>query len=825
MHNDTIPNDARLFVIHGHFYQPPRENPWLSLIERQPSAKPAHDWNERVFDECYRPNAFSRLLDPHGMIRGIHNNYRNLSFNFGPTLFRWLLDAHPEVAERVVQGDRESVMRLGGHGNAIAQVYNHIIMPLASRRDQLTQIRWAKSFFRRHFQREPEGIWLAETAINADTVRCLIEEDIRFTVLSPNQAEAIRPLDQTRPWASTSGVAVDTRRAYRVFVGGGPNDFLDVFFFDEGLSKAISFGDLLTNAANLTAAVAGAFDKHPTESQAVVVATDGETFGHHKAYGDMCLAYMFTTSAPAQQLAPVNFGYLLERFPPRYEVRLKNADGEGTAWSCAHGVGRWCRDCGCQTGGQSNWNQKWRGPLREALTGAQKHVDAVFERDLGALFADPWAVRDMFEQIVDTRSLDDTASFLQGCGAKALLSNEDVTRTRRLLQAQKYQLFSYTSCGWFFSDVAGIETIQNLAYAGRAIQNGVGDDARDAVLREFLDALDKACGNGGGQTGKTLFEAHVRPFLAHLQIAAFTAAADKALGREVDLYEIRKDYDVHSEHVWHRRIGRHDHDVFRVLIRNDVEGESADLSVLISHKQGVDMVGWVLPTAITRARAFDRSKPDSWESHPQAIRLGYSALFASTREKLSEYFFRRISQRTLEHYTSWLGENCEVLDTMVVLSNSLPLSLYGPLQFVLNAQWNAEIARIEELVRNGDPLTLLLEIWQKAVRFGVKIDLSESSAALERALVNKLSKLTTTIDETTCDRMTSLLNIVDRFAVPVRKHVLEDAFYPVFTVRVHALYDEYRTYRDASPQNKALLLRLLTFSRRMNFATDAFPVT
>ena len=296
------------------------------------------------------------------MITGIHNNYTSMSFNFGPTLMEWLEQHHPITTRRIIEGDRSSVLQYDGHGNAVAQVYNHLIMPLASRRDQLTQIRWGKASFNRSFGHFPEGMWLAETAINMETVRCLIEEKIAFVILAPHQAESFRLLNSSSPRVSTDDQAIDTRRPYRLFArnssGKKEGGFLDIFFFDEQLSKEVSFEDLLQDAHTFGKRIDGCFTPDASDDEVVVIATDGETFGHHKPFGDMCLAYFFTHVAPALNIQPVNFGRYRSLHPPKYEVTLKNAFGEGTAWSCSHGVGRWKRDCGCQTGGQRGWHQK-----------------------------------------------------------------------------------------------------------------------------------------------------------------------------------------------------------------------------------------------------------------------------------------------------------------------------------------------------------------------------------------------------------------------------------------------------------------------------------
>ena len=365
-----------------------------------------------IYDQCYRPNAYSRILDTRGMIVDIHSNYLNLSFNFGPTLFRWLEKNHPKVADHIVAADRESCVTFNNHGNAIAQVYNHLIMPLASRRDQLTQIRWAKSFFRKRFKREAEGMWLAETAINMETATCLIEEGIRFVILSPAQAQAFRLLDGSEGWHQAAQTPIDTRRAYRLYRPQRrrhPHRRSPRRVFLR--RRAVEGGQLRRASGQCRHAWRQDHGRAMTirvgEDQAVVIATDGETFGHHKPFGDMCLAYFFTRVAKEMDMTPVNFGFFLEKNPPRHEVMLKNEFGEGTAWSCPHGVGRWARDCGCRAGGPLSWKQEWRAPLRRALESLQKKVDESYEQALSQLTAHPWKLRDSYQDIADARTMKD----------------------------------------------------------------------------------------------------------------------------------------------------------------------------------------------------------------------------------------------------------------------------------------------------------------------------------------------------------------------------------------------------------------------------------
>ncbi|MEO0458048.1 MAG: glycoside hydrolase, partial [Cyanobacteria bacterium P01_A01_bin.114] len=349
--------------IHGHFYQPPRENPYLESVERQPSAAPFHDWNERILYECYRPNAFARILSDQGEVLHIVNNYEYLSFNIGPTLMSWLERHDIETYRRILDADRKSCDRNNGHGNAIAQVYNHIIMPLANQRDKITQARWGIADFRRRFGRDPEGIWLAETAVDYDTLRVLIQEGIKFTIMAPSQVQRCRPLSSEHDygdhdWNEVGGGQIDPTRPYRCFVPGLPDgeNYIDIFFYDGPISGDMGFSDVLSSSQHFAGRVGQAIRGEHDRAQLISVATDGETFGHHRGGAEKALAYALHQEFAKWGWQVTNYAHYLSLFPPTWEAQLKPV----TAWSCAHGVDRWQDDCGC--GGGGVWHQQWRKP-------------------------------------------------------------------------------------------------------------------------------------------------------------------------------------------------------------------------------------------------------------------------------------------------------------------------------------------------------------------------------------------------------------------------------------------------------------------------------
>jgi alpha-amylase/alpha-mannosidase (GH57 family) len=496
-------------IIHGHFYQPPRENPWTGVIEPQPSAAPFHDWNERIHFECYRPNAFVRVGAGSADER-FTNNYGLISFNFGPTLLGWLEQHHSYTYARILDADRESALNHNGHGNAIAQAYGHAILPLCNDRDLRTQIRWGLADFRHRFGREAEALWLPETAANDRVLDALIEERLRFVILAPHQAARVsratrsgrvnfegQPVNQ-----DTVDKSVPYKRVHR----DGSNESIAVFFYDGPTSRAIAFEKLLTSSRNFLDRLALAAGNQ----EMINVATDGETYGHHFKFGDLCLAHALEEEAAGRGLRVMNYAEYLDEHPPDWEVEINNGpDGEGTSWSCEHGVSRWIRNCGCHTGGGAGWNQHWRGPLRAALNYLRDENISPFEDTRGTLFRDPWRARDE----VITLILDPTASrerFLHDQAGR-WLSGAEQQRALTHLELQRMLLLMYTSCGWFFNDISGIETIQILKYAARAIDfmNQLGlPSARD----QFLEMLSEARSNRPEMgTGADIYRRYVEP--------------------------------------------------------------------------------------------------------------------------------------------------------------------------------------------------------------------------------------------------------------------------------------------------------------------------
>lgn len=476
----------KFLCIHGHFYQPPRENPWLETVEVQDSAAPFHDWNERITAECYGRNAAARLLDHDRKIRAIVNNYSKISFNFGPTLLTWMKEKMPWVHDAIVQADKESQKNFSGHGSALAQVYNHIIMPLANERDKKTQVIWGMRDFESRFGRKPEGMWLAETAADTETLEVLAEHGIKFTILSPFQASKVRQ-GEAGEWQDVNGGKIDPARPYLARLPSGRT--ITLFFYDAPVSQGIAFEKLLDSGEKFAGRLLSAFSDAREGDQFVHVGTDGESYGHHHRYGEMALAYAIE-NIESNKLARITiYGEYLEAHEPEWEVMIH----EKSAWSCSHGVGRWMEDCGCNSGGHAGWNQGWRGPLREALDWLRDSVTRAFEERGKALLKNPWAARDDYISVMLDRTDESVEGFLKRHAVKEL-TEEDKIAVLKLMELQRHALLMYTSCGWFFDELSGIETVQVVQYAARVIQ--LAEDVLGLQVEEgFLQKLEKARSN------------------------------------------------------------------------------------------------------------------------------------------------------------------------------------------------------------------------------------------------------------------------------------------------------------------------------------------
>lgn len=684
-------------IIHGHFYQPPRENPWTGAIDREDSAAPFHDWNERIHTECYRANGFARVLDDLGRVERIINNYSFLSFDFGPTLMVWLERTYPRTHGRIVEADRASARAHNGHGNAIAHGYNHAILPLCNERDRRTQVLWGIADFRHRFGRAPESLWLPETACNDATLATLIEAEMPYVILSPHQAQRVRRLGGGE-WRDVSDGSIDPRVPYRYFHRDGSGRSIAIFFYDDGMARSIAFEGALASSQNLIQRLLAA---KGGDGKLVNVATDGESYGHHFRFGDRCIAYALDVDAPRHGLQITNYGEFLAGNAPVDEVEIKpGPNGEGTAWSCAHGVGRWCRDCGCQTGGQEGWNQAWRGPLRAALDQLRDAGARIFETQGGDLFRDPWAVRDAYIDLVLNPAAG-VERFLNRHGKRRLRGAER-TRALNLLEMQRASMTMYTSCGWFFADISGIETVQVMRYAARMLDFMRALDVEPPVKR-FLATLAEArsnvptMGNGADVYRRFVQPSRVTPqrLAAHLAISSLAGHVTES-GR-IGSYKFDKSGEAMREH------GRLTLITCQITLRESW-GNEFDYAAAALHLGGMDFYcalkqypgpGRFNAAAETLSDRFRRA------SLPTLLRavqkefgpdeFGIEDVLPDGRWAISEKVFGGLSEDLTAQLLRIYEQDRRVVEMLYEAGFELPTELRLIAEFILGRRFEAEV--------------------------------------------------------------------------------------------------------------------------------------
>ena len=607
----------RFICIHGHFYQPPRENPWLETVETQDSAAPYHDWNERICAECYAPNGAARIQNNRNQITRIVNNYARMSFNFGPTLLSWLKENAQRTYRMILDGERRSRKSYGGHSSAMAQVYNHIIMPLANTRDRITQIRWGIADYRRHYGAPPEGMWLAETAADSESLELMARHGVKFTLLSPSQCARVRPLRDGEPqedaaWTDTPGSSVETTHPYRVRFQSGLS--IAVFFYNGAASRAIAFEGLLDSGENFAARLKAGFSDNP-QAQLVHVATDGESYGHHHKHGEMALAYALRMLERDRAVKLTNYGKFLDQFPPEYEAQIV----EDSSWSCAHGVERWRSNCGCNGG--RPFNQLWRAPLRQALDELRDSIASLTEQEGKTLFKDVWAARNAYIDVLLDRGADRVDRFFLSHATHPLSEDERV-RALELMEMQRHAQLMYTSCGWFFDDIGGIETVQIIAYAARVLQlaKQVFGQPADALEPAFLRRMAEAKSNearfgDGAQIYKRCvdtMELGLEQVAAHYAISSvFSSFADQT---DLFCYRVRRiSYAIHTSGRGRLAIGR-------AHIVSTITGHQQSFSFAVLHFGDQNITAAVKPYTDADAAAFDAFAAQA-EEHVQRARF------------------------------------------------------------------------------------------------------------------------------------------------------------------------------------------------------------
>ena len=726
----------KYLCIHGHFYQPPRENAWLDEIEIQESAAPFHDWNARICAECYAPNTLARVLNDKQQLTDLINNYARISFNFGPTLLSWMEKKEPEVYRAILEADKQSQQNFSGHGSAIAQAYNHMILPLANRRDKYTQVRWGIADFKKRFGRMPEALWLAETACNTETLEVLAECGMKFVILAPGQCAKVRKIGEEK-WQDVSGAKVDPKRAYLCNLPSGRR--IALFFYDGPVSQGIAFSDTLKSGETFAGRLLGTYNSGP-EAQLMHIATDGETYGHHQKFADMALAYCLKYVEDKTDVALTVYGEFLAKNPPLYEAQIF----ENSSWSCFHGVERWRADCGCNSGMHGGWHQKWRKPLRDALDWLRDEMIKTYDTVGRQYFKDPWAARDEYIDLVLDRSLDaQHRFFLKHATEKAWT---DRPGALRLLEMQRFAMLMYTSCGWFFDEISGIETVQIMQYAARAAQLNKQISGVD-LEPELIKRLEAAPSNIRDlKNGAVVYQRFVLPQKMPLEkIAAQHAVAvltDQTLNpnRAYDC-EV-KDFThtlltAPANHLYYGEMTvfstitlEERHFVFVVL----QQGATSFLSAAMDVPADKDALFDTLKTSFEKGR-YDECAAQIRERFKNVYPL--LSLFKDVQRKVIDSVMNKVYEDTDRKFTQIFEEQYPVVRGLQYIGTPLPKPFLTVADFVLTSDLKAEfrakdvdINAVEELME--DVKTLGLDVSGEELRRVVSDKLTVLAFAFAR---------------------------------------------------------------------------------------------
>jgi len=763
----------KYICVHGHFYQPPRENAWLEAVEMQESAHPSHDWNERITRECYGTNARARLINGDGKIERAVSNYERMSYNFGPTLLAWMKEASPGTHERIVDSDRASRARFEGCGSAIAQGFNHTILPLCNDRDRLTQVLWGVRDFESRFGRRPEGMWMPETAANTPTLEALAQAGIAFTIMAPRQCAAVRPVGAEK-WDEV-GEGVDPTRAYVCRLPSGKS--IAVFFYDGPVSQGVAFEGLLNSGDRFAERLMSGLNDAREHDQLMHIATDGESYGHHHRHGEMALAAALERIEKDPNVELINYSLFLKRHPPTMEARIH----ENSSWSCVHGVERWRSDCGCNSGRQG-FHQRWRGPLREAFDWLRDSVVPRFEEVGAGLFKDVWAARDAYIDVILDRSPESVQRFFDAHSTHPL---DDGGRTTalELMELQRHAMLMYTSCAWFFDDVAGIETVQVIQYAARVAQLAnlaLGMD----LEAEFLLRLAKAQGSlKETPDGRAVYESSVRPAMLSLERVAAHYAVNRLFdGRADRIYA----FEIIGVDESRLTSGSARLVVGNAVFRSRIDFESAHLSFCALHMGdhivscGVRPFAGVEAFAAIKAEAeaaFDRA------DFPEVLKLmdrgfgGTSYSIGSLFRDEQHTVVRRILKPALEKIDHSYRQIYEQHAPMARFLRSLNLTVPRRMQLIGSFVLSQSLRRT--LAETPPDLVIAAEIIEEASRSGIVLDERTIEAAVSGAMLAAAQTAHADGDSPDdCRPLIGLVKLVERLPFnvdlwPLQEHFLD----------------------------------------------------
>ncbi len=814
-----MPKKDVFLTIHGHFYQPPRENPWLEAIELQESAAPCHDWNERVCQECYNPNSVSKIVDNKNRVLDVVNNYEYMSFNFGPTLLSWMEEFAPLTYERIIKADITSIKEHNGHGNAIAQVYNHMIMPLANERDKQTQVKWGIKDFEYRFGRLPEGMWLAETAVDDDTLRVLAENGIKFTILSPYQAQRIKKAGD-KEWMDVSWGNIDPARSYRYNIKSAPGKHIDLFFYDGAISRSVAFDELLKDGNKFVSRLSDGVSDLRDYPQLINIATDGESYGHHTKFGDMGLSYAYKLRVKDEGFKVTNYGEYLEKHKSDWIVDIKPV----SSWSCFHGVGRWCDDCGCSTGGHPGWSQKWRKPLRDALDYLRDETVTIYKNHGKKYFTNPKEARENYINVILDRSETNVKKYQEEYFLSGLEHDMKV-KAMKLLEIQRQAMLMYTSCGWFFSEISGIETVQIMKYAARVIQL-LKDFSRKDFETPFLEILSEAKSNiPEFGNGKDIFERFVRPsIVTPKQIVCLWAVS--SLYRDVDDEELIYSYKIKQNS--YKKISKSDSQLVigNIEVESQITLERKNMMfALLQFADGnfhcaissysdefmdvrKDLIQTYLSSPVTEIlRAIDKHFGEEY--------FTLKDIFIEARQKLLKTLLKDKLASFANTYETLYNEGKGSIYQLCSLGLETPVEFKLAAQYVLTKQFNALFEKIKyptvEAIQKG------MDISYEAKNLGIVIDKTPTNKLFSRKVAQSVSRLASSLEIQQAESTLELLSNISDLDLQVDISDAQSIYFGKIVTSFGELMKniDYRLDKD-------LISLLFEVGKRLNINTEYY---
>ena len=821
--------DKKYLTIHGHFYQPPRENPWLEAIELQDSALPFHDWNERVNLECYNPNSASRIVDNKNKVLDIVNNYSLMSYNFGPTLLSWMEKHAPKTYERIIKADVVSRVKFSGHGNAIAQVYNHIIMPLANRRDKETQVKWGIRDFEYRFGRMPEGMWLAETAVDDETLEVLADNGIKFTILSPYQSLKYRKMG-AKDWTDAGWGNIDPAKPYRYFIKNNPKKFVDLFFYDGAISKSVAFDNILQDGNKFVNRLKEGISNDRNYPQLINIGTDGESYGHHTKFGDMALAYVLRVKAQDAGFTITNYGEYLEKYGVHDEVDIKQA----SSWSCFHGVGRWKEDCGCSTGGQPSWNQRWREPLRNALDYLRDNLIALYEKQGKKFFTkDPWEVRNEYINVILDRTELAIKNFCKN-NLKPECNDQDKVAAMKLLEMQRQAMLMYTSCGWFFADISGIETTQIMKYAARAMQLAANFTQQDFET-EFVNILSGAQSNiKEFGTGADIYRKFVKPSVVTIkQIASLWAI--------VSLYEETDDetslycYDIKRLNYKTVSKGKNSLYIGRVQIKSQITLEKFDLIFALLKYSGGDFHCAIKEySSAEEFSEIQKNLTSTFVNYPltEIIRsldenfgteyYTLKDIFSEERRKILNIMIQGKTNKFSGLYKDIYEDGKASIFHFKNLGLNPPDEFKIAARYVLGIEFNKQLEASEKSL-NDHEMQEAIDIHNEAKMLGVKLDKKLANTIFTEKVTDAMYALSKNPEIHTIEAVLSLFRYVEALELRIDTSESQNIYFN----KIHEILEDVVSNIDElkDDYDRKFVLLLLELGNKLNINTDFYKET